>query len=134
MRIASLIIVLTFAHPALSKDPTVPSAAILKRLNGHIPAVAPVAPAAPSVAAPAPSIRLKAIVMNDRDHGIAIVVSGDQRFQLRLERKETYPTSRPSDSTASLPGFQLHGVDYTLVDFYDRTIILTDSVKRIMVY
>lgn len=127
MRITSLIILISITSQALCQDPTLPNAAILERLNGHIPM------AAIPEARPTPSIKMRAMVMNDRNRGIAILESEGQRYQLRLERPNTAQKGSTASTPDSLHRVQIQGVEYSLLDFYDRTIILTDSVKRIIV-
>lgn len=107
-------------------DPTAPSPKIRQRMAAQRTPVVPnmVEPVAapstnPTSVAPAvavaPSIRLKAIVLVDQDHGAAILECLEDRFSIALERQ--------SDNERAA-AFTIMNWTFTVADFTDRAVLL----------
>lgn len=111
----------------LGQDPTVPSPAIAERMSQQV-ALQPRAEFKPI-----PVVKLRAMVMGDRDHGTAIVEADGQRLQIRLDRTILKTTDPNSGGGSPLNRIQIQGVEYSVEDFSNRTIILTDSLRRVIV-
>ena len=126
MRVALSIVLMVCGGLTRAQDPTIPSPALLERLQ-----------AAPLVvrseSRPLPAIKLKSLVMRDSDHGTAIVESDGSRFQLNLDRAQLRQTDGAPPETDSRGRLQIGGVEYRVQDFYRRTIVLHDGVRRVLV-
>lgn len=124
-----LLSVVGLAH---GQDPTVPSQAILDRLPSNT------AVAARVESRPLPVVQLRALVMRNTDRGTAMIeVDGQLRF-LRLDRA-MLPATRPGsetklESNGLASSVQLSGAVYTVEDFTERTIVLSDGLHRILVH
>jgi hypothetical protein len=131
IRILCLAVVGLTSLVAMGQDPTVPSQAILEKLKKENSSVTN------EVARSSPKMKLKAIVMIDRDHGVATIEADGQRFRVRLERSsESELKSRTvaaPNATRVVEAVQIGGVQYTVEDFSTRTIVLTDGVRRVLV-
>lgn len=124
------------------RDPTAPSAEILKRLTAASPAMdamvhdanAPV-PADTEVetARAFPELILKGLVMADRDHGTALLEAGGRRVTVRLSREAVDSGTLPAPSAARLSGFSVQGIEFRVLDFSDRSLLLQTSDRTVLV-
>jgi hypothetical protein len=111
------------------RDPTAPSPQILLRLKGNtpnaIPAVAKetkqVEPEQPII----PVFRLKAMVLQDADHGRAIISVHNRNVILQLSRSQYFVGLGNSPTPSA--GFSVDGIHFSLRDFTDRSVTLKSS-------
>jgi hypothetical protein len=116
-------------------DPTAPSAKIRQRMaaqrtptvaNPTEPSVSPTAN--PTMVTPpvavAPTIRLKAIVLVDHDHGAAILECMEDRFSIALERQPTSNRSSQATESSAAAAFTVMNWTFTVADFTDRAVLL----------
>jgi hypothetical protein len=113
------------------RDPTTPSAEILSRLRADMPTEARISvPADVNVEVEAPvapvypQIVLKGLVFSDPDHGSAMLESAGCRVTVRLDRE---------DSNSRLAGFTLQGIEFQVLDFTDRTLLLQAPDRTLLV-
>lgn len=127
---------------AARRDPTAPSAEILERLNLATPMVDAFAgePAAPAPAdevaqvAPAfPEIILKGLVLSDSDHGTALLEAAGRRVTVRLSREPADAAVLPAANASRLSGFSIQGIEFYVLDFSDRSLLLQAADRTILV-
>jgi hypothetical protein len=118
MGIAAILYVNLSSAVADDADPTTPSAQITERMMVHenrlpSPSVATVS-SAPSL--PRPSLRLKAIVLRDPDHGTAIVsCNATETCVVMLQRNKLQSTTN---------AFHVGGMTLTVKDFSESSVIM----------
>lgn len=113
----------------LAQDPTVPSSQILERLNSRTPTQLPGRTPEPATElVDLPTIKLKAIVMNDRDSGTALVEINGRRLRLSLKRNSPEQINAPE-----LSGIEISGTVYRVEDFTSRSILLNGQGRRLLV-
>jgi hypothetical protein len=115
------------------RDPTLPSVKILERLQADLaaPAIQPDAEAqSPS---PPAEIDVKAIVLTDRDHGVAMLQCGEQKLMVRLSRRSPAATSLPANGSVRLDGFTIQGELFRVVDFSETSLILKSDRRTLVV-
>lgn len=124
------------------RDPTAPSAEILKRLAATaavtdaiaLDASEPVPADATVEAAPAfPELFLKGLVLSDRDHGTALLEAGSRRVTVRLSRDALDNGTLPAPSAARLSGFSVQGIEFRVLDFNDRSLLLQGADRTVLV-
>lgn len=117
--------------PAARRDPTAPSAEILRRLAAAAPGVDGMlnSPSDPAMAdeivevVPAfPEPILKGIVMSDPDHGTALLEAGGRRVVVPLSR-----------GASRLSGFCVQGIEFQVLDFSDRSLLLQAPDRPLLV-
>ena len=126
-RILSIVILGIATSACLGQDPTVPSQAIVEKLRKETSATAD------QVAKTAPKMKLKAIVLIDRDHGVATIEADGQRIRVRLDRSLASDLKSATKPESFVEAVQIGGVQYTVEDFSARTIVLTDGMRRVLV-
>ncbi len=126
-RILSLLILGIMSCISLGQDPTVPSQSILDKLKKEN------STATNEVTKAFPKMKLKAIVMIDRDHGVATIEVDGQRFRIRLDRSLPNNLKSLTRTENVVEAVQIGGVQYTVEDFSARTIVLTDGIRRFLV-
>ena len=117
------------------RDPTVPSQKILERLRSEadLPTFSTAAAGVSQDEPPKlPDIIVKAIVLADRDHGVAMLECGGRKLTVRLSRDLL--TTTPNGSTAgSLNGFAFHGQAFTVADFSARSLLLSTGGRTLLI-
>lgn len=111
------------------RDPTVPTGALLDRINAmrrsDIEPIGP-APSQATVAVAPPQCKLKSIILRDPDNGMALIEAGTKRFFLPLERSAIHaPKSTEAagqEGAVQRSRFQLQDTIYTVVDFTAHSI------------
>ena len=137
MRYLICLFALLICDVTFAQDPTVPSAQILERLK--LEKTAPVAAllsTEPAVREPLalPVLKLKAVVMTDRDHGTALIEVDGRRVRLRLSREATKQLSTPESSAEiGLDGVVIQGSTYHVQTFSARSILLTNDSQTLLV-
>lgn len=126
-RILSMVVIGIMACISLGQDPTVPSQAIIDKLKKETSSTADQATTT------ALKMKLKAIVMIDRDHGVATIEADGQRFRIRLDRSLSSNLKTATKPESVVEAVQIGGVQYTVEDFSARTIVLTDGMRRLLV-
>lgn len=126
-RIFSLVALGFMTLASMGQDPTVPSQAIVEKLNKGT------SPTTNEVTKTAPKMKLKAIVLIDRDHGVATIEADGQRFRLRLDRNLTSDMKSATKAESAVEAVQIGGVQYIVEDFSARTIVLSDGMRRVLV-
>ena len=119
----------TAQEPDEHRDPTVPSPEILQRL--HQPSAEPLveesAAAVPQTdIAPLPKILVKAIVLTDAHHGVAMLECAGQKLIVRLSRDLP-------QTDEMLQGFNAEGFTFHVADFSDRTLLLKTGNRTLLV-
>ena len=117
------------------RDPTVPSQKILERLRPETPS--PAFSAATPVAAAderptLPDIVVKAIVMADRDHGVAMLECGGRKLTVRLSREQLRSRQNGSNP-GSLNGFTVQGQRLVVEDFSDTSLLLSTGDRTLLI-
>ncbi len=116
---------------AAAQDPTVPSPQILERLKQPSEPVVSQRVVIPVIekAEPLPIIKLKAMVLNDPDNGMALVEINGQRTRLNLSR------SSASTETASnlSSGISIQGTTYFVESFSPRSILLNGRGQKLLI-
>ncbi len=137
MRCFFIVIVATLCNVNSAQDPTVPSAKILERLGRGQPASVVASPSvSPSaqIQLPPPMLKLKAVVMTDSDHGVALIEVDSRRLRLRLSRPATEQANASEASTqASLDDVVIQGSTYHVQSFSARSILLSNSIQTLLV-
>lgn len=118
------------------RDPTVPTGALLDRINAmrrsDIEPIGP-APSQTTVTVAPPQCKLKSIILRDQDSGMALIEAGTKRFFLPLERSATHvPKSTDAagqESTVPRSRFQLQDTMYTVVDFTAHSITVRSGAQ-----
>ncbi len=126
-RIMSLVILGIATCASLGQDPTVPSQAIVEKLRKETSATAD------QITKTAPKMKLKAIVLIDRDHGVATIEADGQRIRVRLDRSLASDLKLATKPEKLVEAVQIGGVQFTVEDFSARTIVLTDGMRRVLV-
>ncbi len=127
-----------------SRDPTAPSDKIMEKLApmlGEVAGSMGMAPAKSGKPAAAegeeggeedeevskPALLLKAIVLSDKDHGMALIELGKRKVRLSLVRKAAgaAPTNERADTVT------IDDIDYTVEDFSDHSLVLTSADKKL---
>ncbi len=121
------IVMIGLTSLAMGQDPTVPSQAILDKLKKESSL------ATNEVTKVSPKMKLKAIVMIDRDHGVATIEADGQRLRVRLDRGLSSNAKSLTKTESVAEAVQIGGVQYTVEDFSSRTIVLTDGMRRVLV-
>jgi len=115
------------------RDPTAPSPQILARLKNTTPiattaiASSLLEPAKPIV----PEFRLKAMVLQDEDHGRAIISVNNRNVILQLSRSHYFVGV--GNYPAPSPGFSVNGTHFSLRDFSDRSVTLKSSTDNAII-
>lgn len=122
--LVSLVFMMTCMNTASGQDPTLPNAKLLERLKGE-----PIATAQPEKRQ-ASQIRLRALVLSSPDSGVAILEFDGQRIRLHLNRQAIFPTVGSSVATSEV---QIAGTTFRVEDFSDRSIVLFDGQRRVLV-
>ena len=126
-RILSIVILGISTSACLGQDPTVPSQAIVEKLRKETSATAD------QITKTAPKMKLKAIVLIDRDHGVATIEADGQRIRVRLDRSLASDLKLATKPEKLVEAVQIGGVQFTVEDFSARTIVLTDGMRRVLV-
>lgn len=109
------------------RDPTVASQKILGRLESE-PAPLTISSLAPTTTdvrpAALPKIYVKAIVLSDPNHGVAMLQCADRKLTVRLSRDLLVPASHAIPNSARLSGFAVEGQTFYVADFSDRSLLL----------
>ena len=135
------------ARGTFAQDPTMPGKSILALL-GQQPTDNAEADGEVDEAPPLPvKIMLKAIVMRDADHGMALLEANEIRYRVPLVRKplpsvvrantggsNSQPAAdQPEDELVqpmARPMVQIEGIVYSIEDFTADCVILSDGTKR----
>lgn len=129
MKLLVCVAVTLVASLTFAQDPTVPREAILSRLKLDQSTPAEQIPQQPAL----PVFKLKAIVLADDNSGNAIVEADERRFYLSLKRGDLTPGIVPQSTSWPHVGIQLGDRFYRLVDFSNRSIVLSNGTQRILV-
>ena len=116
------------------RDPTVPSQKILERLRSgtDLPTYSTAAVGVSQDEPKLPDIIVKAIVLADRDHGVAMLECGGRKLTVRLSRDLL--TAKPNGSAGgSLNGFAFQGQTFTIADFSDRSLLLSTGGRTLLI-
>ena len=118
-----------------AQDPTKPSSQILERLHSGVPE----AVATNTERRTMPTIKIKAIVMRDKDNGIALLDINGRKVRLNLERSalpQTLASDQISEAvqpTSPLGGLEIEGVFYRVEEFTPHSILLNAQGHKLLV-
>ncbi len=113
----------TICNAAFAQDPTVPSSQILERLGREQPHSAVASPSAMIKERPTPpELKLKAVVMTDSDHGIALIEVDGRRIRIRLSRPDS-----------KLDSIAIQGSTYHVQKFSARSVLLENNGQSLLV-
>ena len=135
MRSLLSLLAVTVCSSGFAQDPTVPSAKMLERLHREPTPIAAV-PISPLVQErwPPPVLKLKAMVMTDRDHGTALVEVDGRRIRLRLARTLKEQGAAPeSPPPTEVDSVVIQGSSYSVQSFSARSIVLTNHNQLLLV-
>lgn len=135
MRTLICFLTLTLCNLTLGQDPTVPSSQILERLQQHPATVGPSTSSPPDQARSVPpSLKLKAVVMADSEHGIALIEVDGRRVRLRLSPATTERGAAPKSATPpDGDGVVIQGSTYYVQSFSARSILLSNYSDTLLV-
>lgn len=136
MRTLLGLLALTFSNVTFAQDPTVPSAQILERLQQDRSSTIVAPPDSPPTQGklPQPSLKLRAVVMSDSDHGAALIEVDGRRLRLRLSREaaEQFVASG-SSRLSDVDGVVIQDSTYHVLSFSSHSIVLSNGSQRFLV-
>ena len=121
------------------RDPTVPSPEILERLKQERAPVAVIdtPQGTPQIAiAPLPKIVVKAIVLVDADHGVAMLDCSGRKLIVRLARESLDAAVEHDPNAATgqrLNGFTADGFTFRVAEFSDQSLLLKAGDRSLLV-
>jgi hypothetical protein len=127
MRIATFIPLVLFAFFANGQDPTVPSQEIASRMKGVQRQTETPVSDAPTI------LKLRAIVLLDLDHGMAIVECDGRRFRITLDRTSIAARTANANAVSPLESIPVQGKKYFVEDFSSKAIALSDGNTTILI-
>lgn len=127
MRTLLILVFLFSASFIYAQDPTVPSAALLERLNVSSDVSRLVE------TRPIPVFKLRSMVMRDPNHGSAIIEAGKHRYRISLNRSLLKSADQEERSDDWRNQVQIDGRQYRLQDFRPGVLVLHDGHRQILV-